>query len=173
MFWKMMCFGGFIFKAHGLKGELIIKAEQNLIEDIQNLELVFLLIEGKPVPFFIQSEFSRWKSNDQLFVKLKGIDSVEHATSLLSTPVHIPVRYIEDLENDDDNFIYFNYKLHDKNGTFVGTIIDWMDIQHNPVLTIDRQGNELLLPFVEDWIMDIDDDNKILQMDFPEDLLHL
>ncbi len=45
---------GRISKVHGFEGAVTVKLEKNLIENIPDMESVFLEIEGKPVPFFIE-----------------------------------------------------------------------------------------------------------------------
>ncbi|MCK5535193.1 MAG: hypothetical protein KAI79_00125 [Bacteroidales bacterium] len=166
-------FWGNIFKTHGVKGEVLIKVEQDLIENIQNLQLVFLILEGKPVPFFLDSSFSRWKSDEYAYLKFVEVNSIEEVQELLFAPVHIPDKFSQIKVDSISSFVYLNFVLKNKKGKTIGKIVDWMDIQNNPVLTLDCDGVEVLIPFVEDWIIDTDSENKVLQMDFPPDLLKL
>ena len=46
---------GRILKIQGYDGTITVKLEKDFIDNIPEMESVFLEIEGKPVPFFISS----------------------------------------------------------------------------------------------------------------------
>ena len=46
---------GYVIKAHGLRGEVKAKFDVTDIREYEELESVYLLIEGKLIPFFVES----------------------------------------------------------------------------------------------------------------------
>ena len=72
---------GVVEKAHGTKGELKFSFEQK----IQLKEWVFIEINEKPVPFFIQSV-----SPNQTIIKLEGINSPDEAERFVNRNILFP-----------------------------------------------------------------------------------
>ena len=46
---------GFTKKAHGAQGELKITLKDEYFDDFVNADVVFINVQGKPLPFFIES----------------------------------------------------------------------------------------------------------------------
>ncbi len=162
-----------IVKTHGVKGEVLLKIENDFIEDLNDLQPVFIFVDAKPVPFFIDHANSRIKSQNSVYLKLDGVDSLEHAEKLLHLPVHIPGRLIKHDEQNPVQFAFLHFQLFNAENKPVGLIIDFIDIQHNPLLKISVDEKEILIPFVQEWVMEINLKNKFLKINFPEELLNL
>ncbi len=64
---------GRILKVSGYEGAVAIKLEKGFIENIPQMESVFLEIEGKPVPFFISGQ--EYSGADILKLWFDGYDS--------------------------------------------------------------------------------------------------
>ena len=61
---------GRISRIHGYEGSVVIKLEQGFIENIPEMESVFIEIEGRPVPFFISQ--TEYQGGDILKMKFEG-----------------------------------------------------------------------------------------------------
>ena len=53
----------------------------------------------------------------------------------------------------------------------IGTVKDFADIKENPLLSIDYNGKEVLLPILADFILSIDDTTKTIKTDLPDGFL--
>ena len=67
---------GFIHRTHGVNGEFQVSWNNDFYFEQQDLESVFLLIEGIPVPLL---ESVRSKGEDKAIVKFDEINSIEAA----------------------------------------------------------------------------------------------
>ena len=76
---------GEIFKTHGYKGELVIKLFIDF-DRIKKTELIFLEIEGNPVPFFFSGNIKSYKKTG-IIAKFENINSEEEIKDLLSCKV--------------------------------------------------------------------------------------
>jgi len=162
-----------IVKTHGVKGEIVLKTENDFIENLNELQPVFIFIDGKPVPFFIDHSCSRIKSQHIVYLNLEGVDTLQKAEKLLHLPVHIPESAISPEEQKPEKFAFMKFQLHSADKKIVGVIIDFIDIQHNPLLKVLVNDKEVLIPFVEEWVIEINHKNKFLKLNFPEELLNL
>lgn len=55
----------------------------------------------------------------------------------------------------------------------LGEVTDVDDSTLNTLFIVDRQGEELLIPAQEDFIVDIDQQHKVITVDLPQGLLNL
>jgi 16S rRNA processing protein RimM len=161
---------GRISKVHGYEGAVTVKLEKNLIENVPDIESVFLEIEGKPVPFFILE--SDYPGGDILRLKFDGYNTMEQANEFTGCKVFLISGEKE--ENNADVRTFHNYRILLPGNSHVGTI---SEIIENPgqwllkIITLDAK--ELLIPFHEDFIVSIDKRKKIIIMDLPEGLLEI
>lgn len=161
---------GRISKVHGFEGAVTVKLEKTFIENIPDMESVFLEIEGKPVPFFIES--SEYPGGDILRIVFDGYDSLEKVKELTGCRVFLTSDGSKNSGTEVKSFTGFKVSLADR--SIVGTI---GEIIENPgqwlLAIITSAGKELLIPFHEDFIISIDQRNKIIIMDLPEGLTDL
>ena len=161
---------GRISKVHGYEGAVTVKLEKNLIENVPNMESVFLEIEGKPVPFFIQE--SDYPGGDILRLKFEGYSTMEQANEFTGCRVFLTSGEKE--EKRTDVITYHNYRIFLPDNNHVGTI---SEIIENPgqwlLQIVTSAGKELLIPFHEDFVVSIDKRKKIIVMDLPEGLLEI
>jgi 16S rRNA processing protein RimM len=163
---------GVLGKPHGVKGHLILKLHSLSFDDIQEMELVFILIDGLPVPFFIE-EFSE-RSSETILIKFDTISSESEARKFSDMTV-----CIEKNNNASPANINFpaetlkGYSVADKNYGAIGTFDSVLNIESNPVLRILQGKNEILIPLQEEFIVSIDDSKKEILVDCPSGLLSL
>ena len=79
---------GHVIKTHGLKGEVNIFLDVDHPSEYQELGSVFVEINQKLVPFFIES--IQLKGNKAL-VKFEDVDSLEEAEELQSKRIYRPL----------------------------------------------------------------------------------
>lgn len=174
---------GTIAKPHGYKGWIKL----NLVaEDISALvideEWVFLMIQNKPVPFFLQESIEL--TDTKIAIKLKGVDSLEQAQELQGLDVHPLASQQSDklIMAFDESQILSNQLLNSvisyqvvdvisKNN--IGEIIDVQENVNQWILTVQKKEEEFLLPLHSDLFESIDHSNKKLYLIVPEGLLDL
>ena len=92
----------------------------------------------------------------------------------------MPVRSAEDVDEDTlaeaEGVDYEGYTIYDASGEKVG-VIDYVDYDTENVLfcldTTDSAGFQIMIPAVDDFIVEIDDDKQTIVMDIPDGLLEL
>ena len=162
---------GQITKVTGHEGAVVIKLTSSFIENIPQLESVFIEVDGKPVPFFI-SEYN-YSGRDVLKLKFSDYSSVDKVAEFRGCRVFLTTS--GNTASQDNNYEdLVGFKAIDENNGVIGNVAE---IIHNPgqwlLSIISAQGKEFLLPVHEDLILGIDNDTKSIVVKIPDGLLDI
>lgn len=161
---------GRISKTHGFEGKVTIKLEKAFIGKIPEMESVFLEIEGKPVPFFIEQ--SDYSGADTLNIKFLWYDTFEKVTGFTGCRVFLTTGKKEKPESDFR--VLKNFKITGPDNTLIGTVSSVIENPGNILLSVvTPDEKELLIPFHENLIVSVDRRKKLIVMDLPEGLTDL
>lgn len=165
-------FLGSIAKANRKTGQLTISTGQHPAERFADIKTLFLEIDGGLVPFFVDKQSG--SGSGQLRVWLQDYDTPEAAQQLTGYKVYVAE---DDLPATQSNQLYqhqlTNYTVVDKTAGELGQITDLIESTEQALLQVDHNGDEILIPFVDDFIVKINKREKILYLDLPEGLIDL
>jgi len=169
---KNECFNlGYVARRVGNHGELGFVLDVDDASRYRKLESVFIEIGNSLVPFFIKKIGIKGQNAT---VSLEGIDDIRKAEELLKCSLYLPLSFLPPLKGKK---FYLHeiagYTAVDKQFGEVGTITGVMDLPMQTVLQIQREGNEILIPAREEFIVRIDREKKIMELDAPEGLIEL
>ncbi len=163
---------GKIVTKYSFKGEVVIKLDTDEPELYKNMESVYVEFGTNLVPFFIDK--SSLHKGNQLRVQFEDVYSEEEADSILKCGVYLPLDLLPKLDGDK---FYFHevigFTVVDANFGEVGTIVHINDKAAQPLFEIDRNGTEIFIPMIDDFIKKVDRKNKKIQVDTPEGLIAL
>lgn len=163
---------GKIVKPYGSQGELLIRLDQSVSLNLKISEPLFIEIDGKRVPFFIASLQS--KPGTQIAVKFDDINSPDDAAMLLNRDVYFPAHLVSGPKGRKyRNFNIENYRVVDEAAGNIGFVKQVIDLTHQSLLSIDHDGKEILVPLVDQIVLEIDTRKKILYIRAPEGLLDI
>lgn len=162
---------GRIIKIHGYDGSVTLKLEKSFIENIPEMESVFLEIQGRSVPFFISH--SEYAGAGILKLKFEDYSSFEKINEFQGCRV-----FLTTLKNphslSDDNVDLKGYKVFLQDDMLLGVV---KDVIQNPgqwlLSVVSDNQKEILIPFHENFIVKMDPGNKIITMDLPEGLTEI
>ena len=164
---------GVFLKTHGVGGQLVLKLFFFTEEELEKGEPVFVEIDEIPVPFYI-SDF-RFLSDYTAIVKLDEKDSSEESSEFVNCRVFIE-RDISPGPEGVEGGKYDNLRgfrvVDDKSGD-TGILQEVIIYPENPVMRIDRDGREILVPFHDDIVRKIDYDSCMITISAPEGLIDL
>lgn len=162
---------GVITKTFGKKGEVIFFLEVDNPEDYNNLEMVFVEINQKLVPFFIET--MKIKGN-YATVKLEDISSPEKAKFFVKLRLFLPVDVLPELPNEKFCFHeIIGFSVEDENHGNIGIINDVLEFPEQSLLQIICEEKEILIPIVDEIVKSVDSDNKTIYINAPEGLIDL
>ena len=156
---------GEFIKLFSFKGEIILYSD-NTISLIENLDTIFIDIDGAFVPFQIKKSKSHKKNIFR--VLLEGISSESEAKDLLKKSV-----YINKLENQDNiNNIVDNFNVYNNN-EYLGIVISTINKTGQTIIEVKMKEKIVLIPFVDEFIVKINYDLSKIDMILPDGLLDI
>ena len=163
---------GKITKKYSFKGELIISLDTDEPEIYKNLKSVFININGRLIPYFIEKSKSQKKST--LRLKFEDINSEEEALSIINKEVYLPLENLPELKGK--KFYYheiIGYNVVDTNHGNIGLIIKVEDKTSQSIFVIKNNGKEILIPVNDNIIQMINRKNKTIHITAPNGLIDL
>ena len=172
-----------VLKSNGTDGELVMSFREIAPEDINLQEPVFIIFDGLPVPFFIESFQKR--GNTKALVRLTDISSQEDVEEIAGKAVYIEDESLGELSLEEDGYaalvgwMVLTPEMSGQNGDEeeepvlyeVGEISDFMDIPNNPCIEVETENGAVIIPLHEDLIISVDPEYQEIVMQIPEGLL--
>ncbi|MBE6284940.1 MAG: 16S rRNA processing protein RimM [Bacteroidaceae bacterium] len=159
---------GKFLKPHGTKGEIGLEGDSILLGE--ECDFVACDIDGILVPFFFETR--RTKNSDTLIVKIERMESAEEVRFLTNREAYIPREWTEDSEALSWSF-FRGFIAVDENLGELGEITDIDESTINTLFVIDNDGEEILVPAQEEFIIGIDQENREILFNLPEGLVTL
>lgn len=167
---EVLKIGKFI-KPHGIKGEITFAFDNDIFDRVDCPYLI-CSIDNIFVPFFIKSY--RFKGSDTALVLLEDVESEIQAKRFNGLSVYFPRKYFD---NNDEVQLTLNYFIDfiviDKQLGEIGIIKDIDESTINTLFLLKKKGSDddIIIPASDDFINDIDSENKILYVELPVGLL--
>ena len=164
-----------VLKSNGTDGELVMGFREIAPEDINLQEPVFIIFDGLPVPFFIES-FSK-RGNTKALVHLTGISSMEDVEEIAGKSVYIAADELPEMSLEEDGYAalvgWTGLTPAENEGEVyeVGEISDFMDIPNNPCIEVETENGAVILPLHEDFILALDPEYQEIVLQIPEGLI--
>ncbi len=163
-------------KPHGVNGEI------NLLTDcdIEALSCIVVDIDGINVPFFFDSV--RPRGTESYLVVIDGFDSDKTVSCLVNKKVCALKSELHSLDVDNGEFdgdgFYADdlvgYDVTDADAGLSG-VIEAVDDSTDNVLFVVRtiEGRKVLIPVADEFISEIDVEQRLLKLDLPLGILEL
>ncbi|HWZ22734.1 MAG TPA: ribosome maturation factor RimM [Cytophagaceae bacterium] len=162
---------GKINKAHGLKGDLKATFEAEFPIDFSKLESVFVNLNNKLIPFFIEKVSIQGK---KAIFTIEDIKDLKAAEKLYDKELFLPLTLLP--EKDDTIFMYtdlIGFTVSDKTLGLLGKITDVYALPGQDVLSMDYKQKEILIPASEELITKVEKSKKVVHIEIPEGLLEI
>jgi 16S rRNA processing protein RimM len=171
MVYKNQILLGKIARVNGYDGYVTVKLEKAFIEDIPEMESVFIETEGRPVPFFITA--SEYSGGDMLRLKFDGYEAFEKVAEFTGCKIFLTTVGEERISEYNQKPV-IGFKVVLSNRKQIGTITELIQNPGQVLLKIISPCNkEILIPFHEDFILDMDAGKKTIVVEIPEGLTEI
>lgn len=162
---------GTLTKPFGLKGELCAFFDVDDCERYLDLPSVFIETDGEMLPYMIEN--LQFRGNNQFVVKLQDVD-MDNVREFVQTDLYLPIGSLPKLTG---NRFYFHevigFKVVDERLGEIGTCKDFMELANNPLMQVDHEGAEILIPASSQFVTSVDRENKVLHVSTPDGLVDL
>ena len=160
--WASMSAIGYLGKPHGFKGCLKFETRTPL----ETSMFIFLSMDDCPIPFKIKNI-----NNGGSTLCLEDIETEEKAKELSGKQIwQLTSKLPTDVE--ESQFVDFlNYQCFNCSN-LVGEVVDVLNHTHQKILRVmQANGEESLVPFVEEFLVDIDHQTQRIWFELPDGLL--
>ena len=163
---------GEIGKTHGLEGPVVVYADNDLLEEYRE-EPMFILLEGAPVPFYIAENGLSRRNHSSYIVKFDYVDDRRQAERLVGCDLLMDKELLEEEDVPFELSDMRGYAVLDVRTGEKGELLHVDNYSGNVVFTISLLGKEILLPYSEDYVLEILPEEQFLRVDIPEDIFDL
>ncbi|ALO16115.1 ribosome maturation factor RimM [Salinivirga cyanobacteriivorans] len=160
---------GTITKTHGVDGKVVISTDNDL-ETKDFREPIFINIDGLLVPFFVVTIDT--KGRNQYILTLELVEDVDEASTLIGLDVYLSATddvFSESIEMSQLEGL----NVIDQEKGEIGRIKRIDEVAGNYLLVIDNGNDEVLIPFNEDFIVEILPEEHYILLQLPDGLLEL
>ena len=170
-----------LIRPHGRRGELVAEILTDFPERFHERTRLFLIPPERvgSRPREVQLE-NFWFLRSRIVMKFQGVDSINDAEALRGFEVAIPAEERAPLEAGS---VYVSELIGcrvvdlNRGGTEVGEVADVDRESSSTELLVvrrrDRPGEELLIPFVTEYLVRVDAASRKVEMRLPEGLLEI
>ncbi len=173
-----------VLKSNGTDGELVMSFREIAPEDINPKEPVFIIFDGLPVPFCIESITKR--GNTKALVRLTDVCNMEDAEEIVGKTIYIENSNLPEMSLEEDGYAaLIGWTLLMPDGEEgvelgentelieVGEISDFIDIPNNPCLEVETENGAVMIPLHEDLILSVDPEYQEIIMQIPTGLISM
>ncbi|HEX2608309.1 MAG TPA: ribosome maturation factor RimM [Flavisolibacter sp.] len=162
---------GKLVSTFGLKGELILKHSLGKKTSLKGLKAIFVEERKESfIPWFIES--TKIKSEEEIYLKLEGVDLREQANKLTQKEVWLPESDFKKFSAKTSPINLLGYEVIEGDKA-LGKILEVIEQPHQLLCRIDIQGKEALIPLHEETIRKLDHRKQQVTVELPPGLLEI
>ena len=155
----------------GLKGELVLKHNLGKKTSLKGLKAVFIEERKESfIPWFIES--TKIKNEEEIYIKLEGINIREQANKLTQKEVWLPEEEFKKFSAKSSPINLLGYDIVEGEQV-LGKILEVIEQPHQILCRIEFNKKEALIPLHEETIQKIDRRKQQVIVSLPPGLLEI
>lgn len=163
---------GRIVASFGLKGEVIVQHALGKKTALKDVKVLFVEEQkGSYLPYFIES--SKAKDQDEMYVKLEGINTKESAARISTRNVWLKDADFRKLAGKSSPISLIGYTIITDEEENLGPVEEVIEQPHQVLLRISLDGKEALIPLHAESLDRIDHKKKQVYVILPDGLLDI
>lgn len=159
---------GFLRRAHGVRGEIIMDLHTDFPERLRNGRKLFIGDDRRPMTLSGARPHAKG-----MLVKFKGIETPEAAGELRNQWVYVKATEVPSLpEGQLYQHELFGFQVVDESDTLLGELVEIIETGANNVYVVRNEaGKELLLPAIPSVILETDPARRMIRVHLLEGLI--
>ena len=144
---------------HGLKGYIKVKSFLEIPKDLFNYDKYFI----NKVSF--SALLLKFNKKSVFICELVGINSIEEAKKFVNKDIFICKSSLPKTDKDEiylNDLISFNVEL--ESGLYLGELVKFYDFGAGPIIGVKHAHTEKMLPFSDNFIINIDQDLRVITL---------
>jgi 16S rRNA processing protein RimM len=162
---------GKIVATHGLNGALILKHITGDSNWLKQGDVLFVeLRKGSEIPYFVVTV--KASNVEEYIITVEDVITVEAAKKLVGKQVYVKEDVLKNVKTDSP-LLWIGFNLVDKQKGGLGLIEDVVQTGHQWLAKLTIEGKEVLIPLVDEMLVDVNIRNKFVRVDLPEGLIEV
>ena len=162
---------GKLVAVYGLQGELLLKHQLGKKTSLKGLQAIF--VEEKKnsfLPWFIEA--TKIKSENEIFLRLEGINTREAAIKLTQKEIWVPETDFKKFAAKSAPASLLGYTIINNNEP-LGEILELIEQPHQLLCRLEIKGKEVLIPLHEETLKKVNHSKKEVLVELPDGLLEI
>lgn len=157
----------YLRKPYRFAGEMLLRLVIAEPEELEKFKHIYVS-DGKHYVYPVEIEHIEEHAQDYR-VHIQDINSRDIAEFYSGTFLVVPERDLNNLGPSPWNWPFLKVQTFDGSNHLLGTIISIEETQQYPMLTIEsKNGKEMMMPLVPEFIVDYFHDTRELHLNLPE-----
>ncbi|MCU0445591.1 MAG: ribosome maturation factor RimM [Microscillaceae bacterium] len=163
---------GSIVKTHGLKGEVLCYLDVDVPDEYAEMDSVFVEIKKKLEPFFIEK--IQLTGGNKAIIKFEDLNDITAVEKIVHCKLYLPLDVLPESE-DDDFYLHeiLNYTVIDVQKGTLGIVTNLYEGAQQDLLGMTYQNREVLIPLVDAIVLQVNHENRTIEVNLPEGLVEL
>ena len=138
----------------GIRGELKVFSESDFIEERFKKGNEIILKSNKSEIKVRISSFKIHKNN--VLITINDLLNINDVEKYINYDIYTEQELILD---EDDYYVddLIDLEVYNENNIYIGKVIDVISIPSNEILEIENNGKKILVPFINDYIIEVSD----------------
>lgn len=146
---------GKVVSTHGIKGEIKIKSDTSFKEErYKKGNTLYFKKDNTYVPFKVDS-FREHKNLD--LIRINGYDNINQVLEYVGLEVYVNYKDVDSL---DENSYYYDelisLEVYTMEEDYIGKVIEIREVPQGIILEIQTSEKIVLVPFVDEFIKEVD-----------------
>lgn len=157
--------------AFGLKGEVVLKHNLGKKTSLKGLKAIFVEEhKGSFIPWFVES--TRIKNEEEVFVKVEGMNTKEATMTLVQKEAWLPEEDFKKFSAKTSPINLLGYEIieHDRP---LGKVLEVIEQPHQVLCRIEWNNKEAYIPLHEETIIKVDRKKNQVIVELPPGLLEI
>ncbi len=163
---------GYVKKTNGVKGAIEVVLDVDDPGKYKKKGSLLLLIKNNLTPFSIQQFSIRPKT---ILIQLKEVTNMDEAQLLVGTSIYMPLTELPPLKGKKKFYYHevIGFTAIDSIHGNIGTITDIVDLTSQAVIQIKNGDKDILVPLIDDFIVEVKKDTQEFLLSTPEGLVEM
>ena len=162
---------GKIVATNGLQGAVVLTHIVGESTWLKKDDVLFLELNKESfIPFFVT--VVKPLNKEEYILNVEDVDTLEAAKKLIGKQAYVKEDILSKYTSDSP-LLWIGFNIVDKERGSVGEIEDVMQTGHQWLAKVTYEGREVLIPLIDQMILDTNVRNKFIRMELPEGLLDI